>query len=88
MSRGYDVEKCRDTFHPWRIYEPGDVKVIDKENLGDYQSKYLIYYNFIKDYGWFRKNAKWVSPCGTYEYRNIYEAYRCQRFKNEILEDE
>lgn len=87
MNNGYDVEKCRDTFHPWRIYEPSEVRVIDKSDLVNYQSDYLIYYNYIRDKGWSRDNRRWVSPCGTYRHKNIYDAYRCQRFMEKMNED-
>ena len=78
-----DKDKCRDTFHPWRIYEPSEVKIISKEQLEaeGYQSSYLICYNYIKDFGWVRKDRRWVSPCGSYKFVDIYSAYRCQKMK-------
>lgn len=83
-----DKEKCRDTFHPWRIYEPSGVTIVGKEQLEreGYQSSYLIYYNYIMDKGWKREDRRWISPCGSYRHVNIYDAYRCQKMK-EIIEE-
>lgn len=81
-------EKCRGTFHPWRIYEPSDVKVIPIEEYSGYQSDYVKHYNHVMETGWHREEGRWVSPCGTFKYRLVYEAYRRQKFLEDILEGE
>lgn len=82
----FDIEKCRDTFHPWRIYEPSEVTMITKEQLEEegYQSSYLYYYNYIMSHEWSRVDKKWRSPDGDYNFSKIYDAYQCQKYLEEI----
>ncbi len=69
------------TFDWWVKYEDNDEgKTLSKEDLGDYTSDYVRYWNFITDRGWSKIEKMWTSPDGKYKYNNVYDAYRCQTF--------
>ena len=77
---------CRSTFHTWRIYEPSEPVGVSVDEYKDYQSEYVFHYNYIMDRGWKREDKKWVSPCGKYKHVRIYDAYRYQRFCEDVLD--
>ena len=73
------------TFEWWRKYDDsGEVTIISKETLGDFQSDYVRCWNLVTDRGWKKEGIYWVSPDGRYKYNNVYDAYRAQMHWEEI----
>lgn len=60
---------------------PIEVRYMQPNELGDYQSNYLRCWNYCRDCGWNKVDGMWVSPDGTRKYATVYEAYNSQKFK-------
>ena len=78
--------KWTETFQWWNEHKPGPVVQIDKEDLKEYQSPYVVKFNLLRERGWKRVDNMWTSPCGTKRYRRIDEAYNSQNYRDKIEE--
>ena len=68
------------TFIWWVKYEQGPVKVLNKGELGHYESNYVRCWNYVRDRGWDKIDGKWVSPDRSKKYSTVYEAYNAQKY--------
>ncbi len=80
--------KWGQTFNWWMTHPPSEVRNVPKEELGDYQSSYTTWFGYLKEKGWNREGGKWVSPCKTFKFDRIKDAYDCQAYYLEKIKRE
>jgi hypothetical protein len=73
------------TFNWWFVEKPGEVKMIDVDELKGFESTYMRCFNYIKCRGWYREKGNWCSPDGKYRFNKIEAAFRCCKFYEEIV---
>jgi len=59
--------------------------MVDVSEYEGYQSEYLSCFTYLKSRGWNRVGGMWVSPDEKFKFNNIYGAYRCAWFFEEIV---
>ena len=77
--------KWSGTFQWWDVYPPGEIKVLDKEDLGYYESTYTHQFNYLREKGWVREGGKWLSPDRARSFSKVVDAYNYQRYFIEVL---
>jgi len=81
------ANKNAHTFNSWLVEEPGEVKVLNKKLFEkSYEFDYVRFFNFVSSKGWRFKDSKWESADGSYRLRTIADAFRKQKFLEEVLD--
>lgn len=73
------------TFNWWFKELPSEVKMVDVSEYEGYQSEYMYCFSYLKSRGWERHGSWWVSPDNKFHFNNIYGAYRCAKFYEDIV---
>lgn len=75
------------TFDTWRRGECSEVRKLEPEDLGDYQSEYVYKFNYLRDRGWVKKMGWWMSPHEENKaYGDMRHAYSAQKYWEMIHE--
>lgn len=75
----------KSTFNWWVTYEyKSEVRLLNKDDLGSYESNYVRCWNYVRDRGWEKIDNFWISPDGRVKYKTVYEAYNSQKYKEMI----
>ena len=85
MKENTQRSKWSWTFTWWVTTPPGEVKIIPKEEMANYQSEYVTRFTYLVANGWKKEEKKWVSPDNKYKFDSLNAAYQCQKFYDKII---